>query len=220
MRTCNIKFVDDTLEKTTPQRAHPASVGYDVKTVAEPVIVGKSYTSADGKTYYYSVDYIEYKTNISIQLTDKSLANYVLLFPRSSISKYNLVLANSIGLIDTNYTGEYLLRFKYIFQPEDFRLVTEQDMFKSLVGKINLDKIYKMSDNICQLVIDDSNVDVMVFNKTDALEQTDRGDGAFGSTDNVTTLYTNLEKIYKSKIAPESVHVESYLDRIRKAERS
>ena len=52
---------------------------------------------------------IVFGTGISIQLPD---GYYADLRPRSSISKYDLVLANSVGTIDSDYRGELILKFK------------------------------------------------------------------------------------------------------------
>ncbi len=68
----------------------------------------------------------------------------ILAFPRSSVSKYNLVLANCIGLIDADYRGEVLLRFKYIWQPEDYRIRTDN----LLEGHVNFTKLYNKGDKV------------------------------------------------------------------------
>ena len=101
----------------------------------------------------------------------------ILAFPRSSVSKYNLLLANSIGLIDADYRGEVLLRFKYIWQPEDYRIRTDN----LLDGNINTDKIYKKGDKICQLKV--TRVENIEFILVNELDSTTRGEGGFGSTD-------------------------------------
>ena len=96
--------------------------------------------------------------------------------PRSSVSKYNLVLANSIGLIDADYRGEVLIRFKYIWQPEDYKLNT----YNKLEGTPNLERIYKKGDKICQLKV--TKVEHAEFVLVDQLDSTQRGEGGFGST--------------------------------------
>ena len=115
--------------------------------------------------------------------------------PRSSVSKYNLVLANGIGLIDADYRGEILVRFKYIWQPEDFIYIPTPDGNKSgisskIVGKPNIDKIYKKGDKICQLKI--TRVEHAEFYLVDTLDTTQRGEGGFGSTDKVKETVTPI----------------------------
>jgi dUTP pyrophosphatase len=79
-------------------------------------------------------------------------------------------------LIDADYRGEVLLRFKYIWQPEDYRCVNYM-----LEGKPNIDKIYNKGDKVCQLKV--TKVENVEFVLVDELDSTNRGDGGFGSTD-------------------------------------
>jgi dUTPase len=99
---------------------------------------------------------------------------FALLFPRSSISsKTNLILANSIGLIDPSYRQSLKFRFKYIFQPED--LVSVADKFAI---KINEKKLYKVGERIGQTVfVRNLNVE---FNYVEQLIGSARS--GFGST--------------------------------------
>ena len=121
----------------------------------------------------------------------------VLAFPRSSVSKYNLVLANSIGLIDADYRGEVLLRFKYIWQPEDYRSVNYM-----LEGKPNIDKIYNKGDKICQLKV--THVENVKFELVNELDSTNRGDGGFGSTD--TKKGPKAEDASKQMVTMEAIY--------------
>jgi dUTPase len=145
-----------------PKAATERSTGYDIIATCDPEIVGKLH--ANSTTVYESIDYIQYKTNLKIAVQKDKVwtggtsspldIDYdILAMPRSSVSKYNLVLANSIGLIDADYRGEILIRFKYIWQPEDFIYVPTSDGNKSsisskIVGTPNLDKIYKKVVNV------------------------------------------------------------------------
>jgi dUTP pyrophosphatase len=55
--------------------------------------------------------YIEYGIGLAFEIP----YGYVgLLFPRSSVSKTGLILANSVGVVDSEYREEVKLRFKYI----------------------------------------------------------------------------------------------------------
>lgn len=181
---------------TLPKAATERSTGYDIIATSDPEIVGEK--TNDG---YSRIDYIQYKTNlkIAVQKEQKSWSGFgvelidydVLAMPRSSVSKYNLVLANSVGLIDADYRGEVLVRFKYIWQPEDYSIQTKvagdgtsQYSFL-LIGNPNLDKIYKKGDKICQLKI--TKVEHAEFTLVDVLDTTKRGEGGFGSTDQQST---------------------------------
>lgn len=151
-----------------PFRANESDAGYDVIATSEPKIVGDP---LNGPTYK-RIDYIEYETNLYIAPEGKFHTD---LRPRSSISKYNLVLANSIGLIDKGYRNQILVRFKYIWQPEDYSISGEL-----LLATPNLKQIYKKGDKICQLVpVETHDIE---FVKVDYLDGNDRG-GGFGSTD-------------------------------------
>ena len=80
-----------------PKKAHLSDAAAD--------IVATSITF-DGK-------YIEYGTNLKMLPPD---GYFGAVFPRSSISNYDLILANSVGVID-DYTGEWKIRFKRVKQP-------------------------------------------------------------------------------------------------------
>lgn len=133
-------------DSVLPSQANSNDAGYDL-------------TAIDDGTWNKDRTYIEYKTGISIQPPD---GYHTEIFPRSSISKTDLVLANSIGLVDQGYSGEILLRFKYI--PNRAEL-----------------KLYKKGDRIGQLVI--RKTEKANFVEVNELSETERGDGGFGSSD-------------------------------------
>jgi dUTP pyrophosphatase len=82
-----------------------------------------------------------------------------LLFPRSSVSKTAMCLSNSVGVIDSGYRGEIMLKFR-------------------LLGDAN--PIYRVGDRVGQLmVVPHPKVE---FIEVEELSNTDRGDGGFGST--------------------------------------
>ena len=183
-----IKKIDGVVP---PQTATEKSSGYDIVALTDPEIVGVrdipvGYDVTDEKEGvvfpYSSIQYIEYKTGVFIAPQFKTAGlfelNYfhTLIFPRSSISKYNLTLANSVGLIDNDYRGEIRFRFNYVWQPED--LVVSNN--HKIVGNPNFEKMYKKGDRIGQLVAEARNrIDWQVVEELDI---TDRGSGGFGST--------------------------------------
>lgn len=128
-------------------------VGWDLVASSEPQIV---YTDDSKKT----VLYVEYDTGVAIQPPESFFA---LVFPRSSISKYELSLANSVGVIDAGYRNSIKLRFRFLGKK-----LTKKSL------------IYQKGDKIGQLVFMPS------FNlsahQTDSLEDSQRGLGGFGST--------------------------------------
>lgn len=165
-----------------PKKGTDRATGFDVVVTSDPEIVGEQYENGA----YKRIDYIQYKTNLKLAVQkDRQFSNFgyndldydILAFPRSSVSKYNLVLANCIGLIDADYRGEVLLRFKYIWQPEDYKIRTDN----LLEGYINSTKLYNKGDKVCQLKV--TKVENVEFVLVDELDSTNRGDGGFGSTD-------------------------------------
>jgi dUTP pyrophosphatase len=165
-----------------PSRANVTDAGYDV--IATSVnIVGTEVFKNSGE--FSKINYIEYGTSVFLNLDrfyDISHKNiHTLLFPRSSISKTNLVLANSIGLIDAGYVNEIKVRFKYIAQPSDIHILPDG----KITYKIDTSSIYKVGDRIAQLVF--SNTIDATFNVIESTEwenittEINRG-GGFGST--------------------------------------
>ena len=100
---------------------------------------------------------VVYDTGLSIEIPD----GYVgLIFPRSSVSKYNLWLRNAVGVIDSGYRGNIILKFGY------YNGVT--------------DNSYEVGDRIGQLMI--LPYPKIKFEEVDILSASDRGEGGFGST--------------------------------------
>jgi len=100
---------------------------------------------------------VTYGTGISMEIPK----GYVgLVYPRSSIRKYDLTLSNSVGVIDSGYRGEIQVTFK----------------------KTNgLDSLkYKTGDRIVQIII--VPYPKVTFVEVDELSKTERDKGGFGST--------------------------------------
>ena len=123
-----------------------------IPTYAKPGDAGIDLTAVDRKvegiwnTYY---------TGLAIEIPD----GYVgLLFPRSSVYKTEQRLANSVGVIDSGYRGEIMMKFN--------RSISE----------------YKIGDRIGQLII--MPYPQIEFEEVNHLSDTHRGGGGFGSTGN------------------------------------
>jgi len=80
------------------------------------------------------------------------------LFPRSSISKTNCALRNAVGVIDSGYRGEIMVKFGCMS---------------------NLD-CYRVGDRVAQLII--MPYPQIELEEVEELSDTDRGEGGFGST--------------------------------------
>ena len=216
---------NDTYQSTDnlPKKGTDRATGFDVVVTTDPEIVGDQYENGA----YKRIDYIQYKTNLKLAvLKDRQFSNFgytdldydILAFPRSSVSKYNLVLANCIGLIDADYRGEVLLRFKYIWQPEDYLVGND----KTLEGYVNFTKLYNKGDKVCQLKV--TKVENVEFVLVDELDSTNRGDGGFGSTDVKSTDNTkqqtkNIADLYEKISGNITTPSKKYIDSIKERER-
>ena len=215
-----------------PTKGTDRATGFDVVVTSEPEIIGEIYDNGA----YKRVDYIQYKTNLKLAVQkERIFSNFgyndldydILAFPRSSISKYNLVLANCIGLIDADYRGEVLLRFKYQWQPEDYNVYTHESndgspLYTYIGGKLNTDKIYKKGDKVCQLKV--TKVENVEFVLVHELDSTTRGDGGFGSTDTKITdqpkqQMTNIADLYEKISGNMTTPPKKYVDSIKERER-
>lgn len=85
---------------------------------------------------------------------------YLEILPRSSISKTGYMLVNSVGTIDPNFTGSLKIA-----------MIKVDDELPEI----------KLPFTRCQLVLRKAESSEMV--QVTSIEDTDRGDGGFGSTD-------------------------------------
>lgn len=99
--------------------------------------------------------YVEYGTGLAVEIPDGFVG---LLFPRSSQSKYSMILANCVGVIDSSYRGEIKARFKKVGEGAE----------------------YNVGDRVVQLVI----VPIVqpAWSEVDKLSDTNRGSQGFGSS--------------------------------------
>ena len=125
-----------------PSRAHETDIGYDLTAISQHKVM-------DNGT-------ILYDTGIAVTPPE---GYYLEILPRSSLSKTGYMLANSVGTIDPDYTGNLF---------------------------IALNKVNKEAPDLelpfckCQLVIRHAiYADVKVV---ESLVDTERGHGGFGST--------------------------------------
>jgi dUTPase len=160
-----------------PQKAHKEDAFYDLSSTSEPIIIGEFIERFDGMKLYNRIQYIEYQTNLAV--AHENDKNYIQIYPRSSISNKNLVLANSVGIIDNGYRNFIALRFKYVIQPEDMVQIQEAGMNKTYCI-INQDLIYQNGDKVAQLGVFKT-IDIN-FKIVDNLNITERNIGGFGST--------------------------------------
>jgi len=116
-----------------------------------------------------------------------------LLFPRSSNAKKDLLLSNSVGVLDSGYRGEVMFKFKKQINNEKSVLNTIiavqnmaeiKDDFKQL-GLLNEDDIenfteYQLGERIGQIII--LPYPQIEFEEVEELSDSERGKGGYGST--------------------------------------
>lgn len=146
-------------DAVVPNYAHESDAGLDLTATS------KSYDDYGNMVY---------GTSLAFAIPE----GYVgLLFPRSSVSKKDLTLANSVGVIDSGYRGEIIFKFKPIAKIEELNndccSVNDNDWHHDLA-------IYDVGDKIGQIII--VPIPKVTLALVDDLGDSDRGEGGFGST--------------------------------------
>ena len=131
---------------------------------------------------------VVYGTGIAMEIPE----GYVgLLFPRSSITKKDIIVKNCVGVIDSDYRGEVMLKcsptlaFSSYDGDDDYRygIGTDQDWFDEITYLDNTNnKHYEIGDKCCQIMlveIPKLNIEVV-----DELSDTERGTNGYGHTGN------------------------------------
>ena len=138
------------------QRLHPDA---QIPTQANIGDAGLDLTASGETDFDQTNQVVTYHTGIAVEIPE----GYVgLLFPRSSIYKMTLRQSNCVGVIDSGYRGEILVKYD---------LTTNRDC----------DKIYLKGDKIAQLVL--IPVPAVIIQETHQLSESERGKGGFGSSD-------------------------------------
>ena len=136
-----IKFKKLCAEAVMPTKAHQSDAGADL--------------TATSKKWDDEKQCWIYGTGIATEIPE----GYVgLVFPRSSIRKYGLALANSIGVIDSGYRGEIMCSFKP-------------------TGSC---PTYNVGDKVAQMII--MPYPVVNYVEVTELSDSERGEGGHGST--------------------------------------
>lgn len=103
---------------------------------------------------------LEYGTGLAFEIPEGHVG---LLFPRSSLSKKDLILANHVGVLDSGFRGEVTFRFK-------------------LTNLGELAPVYSVGDRIGQIIV--LPYPQVEFEEVNELTETERGTGGYGSTGN------------------------------------
>jgi dUTP pyrophosphatase len=141
-----VKFRKLVPEAVTPKYAQNGDAGMDLTATS----------------FRFTDTFMEYGTGIAVEIPTGHVG---LLFPRSSITKApsGVSLKNSVGVIDSNYRGEILVRF-------------EKPTHETYVQN----HIPAVGDKVAQLII--LPYPTIHFEEVEELSDTNRGQGGFGST--------------------------------------
>lgn len=101
------------------------------------------------------------KTGLAFEIPE-GYAGYV--YPRSSVTKYPIILHNCVGIIDSGFRGDVTVKFT----------ITDMRRFLSEEGA------YQVGDRIAQILI--APAPLTEFEWADNLDDSDRGEGGYGST--------------------------------------
>lgn len=113
---------------------------------------------------------VVYGTGLAFEIP-KGYVGYI--FPRSSNAKKDLILSNSVGVIDSGYRGEVIFKFK----PLSYKGETEEGKYELSIDHV-ID--YGVGDRIGQIII--MPIPHIEFNEVDTLEDSERGKDGFGSS--------------------------------------
>ena len=128
----------------------------------------------------WRVKFIEYRTGLAIE---PPTGYHMEIVARSSVSKYDLILANCTGIADNGYRGEYKMRFRILpLVSKTFAGKDKEEALKNI-------KEYIKTNNISLFVKGDKAGQLLLTKTEDApvveveeLTDTSRGSGGFGST--------------------------------------
>lgn len=144
----NVKFKRTHELAVEPKKATDGSAAVD--------LVAVSFLASEDE------DYVEYFTGLHVAIPE----GYVgLIFPRSSISNTSQWLANSVGVIDSDYRGEIRVRMKSSFDKTKYA---------------RNEKKYQVGDRLAQMVI--MKLPEVKYEEVEELSDTVRGSGGWGST--------------------------------------
>lgn len=126
-------------------------------------------------SYNREKGFLEVKLGFSVEVPEGFVMK---LYPRSSVSNRGMMLANSVGIIDSDYRGEVAARFypnpssMMAMNPS----ITHSDVIKYC------ENVFRKGEACAQVRIE-KNEQVSFIETEEALTKTKRGEGGFGSTD-------------------------------------
>lgn len=147
-----VKFKKLSPEAVMPRYAHDTDAGMDLTATRREL-------DDDGNVVYH--------TDLAMEIPQ----GYVgLIFPRSSISRREIALTNSVGVIDAGYRGEITAKFRPAPAFDD------GSYYRNRV----IPPVYNVGDRIAQLIIlPYPHIEPV---EAEELSSSERGTGGYGST--------------------------------------
>lgn len=149
-----------------PKKAHTTDAGFDLYATSF------HYDKEEGN--------LVYGTGLAFEIPE----GYVgYIFPRSSITRKDLMLPNSVGVVDAGYRGEVTFKFKiphrvYSYSPKR----TMEPIYTPERNQYANSRIYEVGERIGQLII--MPIPDIEFEEADELSDSERGTGGYGSSGN------------------------------------
>lgn len=141
-----------------PTKAHATDAGFDLTAASREF-------DANGA--------VVYGTGIAMEIPT-GYVGYV--FPRSSVSKFDLTMTNCVGVIDAGYRGEITVKFK----PES-RFLKRREMGDVVIDATPYEpRIYNVGERCAQIII--MPIPEIEFEETDQLNDGERGTNGYGSS--------------------------------------
>lgn len=156
------------------KKLHPKAV---IPAYAKPGDAGMDLTAVS--KIYDKDGNVSYGTGLAFEIPEGHVA---LLFPRSSNSKKELVLSNSVGVLDSGYRGEVHFKFKPAAFFSHGRKQPTHDSIDYRETAMAVDDVndYKVGERIGQIII--LPYPQISFLEVDELSTSERGTGGWGST--------------------------------------
>jgi len=148
-----------------PAYAHPTDAGMDLTAVSKRVD---------------EYGCVVYGTGLAFEIPD-GYAGF--LFPRSSNSRQDLLLSNCVGVVDSGYRGEVMLKFRRVMKMKKDRRCLGMDYYEDVIAPeddIRRYMEYEVGERIGQIII--LPYPKVTFQVADSLSDSDRGAGGYGST--------------------------------------
>ena len=169
--TMKVKIKKSNPNAVIPSYAKPGDAGLDLTAIS---------------AYYdEEEDCIVYNTGLQIEIPE----GYVgLLYPRSSIADRDILLSNSVGVIDSGYRGDIKLKFALTpsYTSCDVDLVNEclYSEYAELPFKDGDENsyvyAYSVGERVAQLII--MPIPTIELEESKELSNTERGAGGYGSS--------------------------------------